>query len=285
MKLLIVGAGPTGALLSHQLRRASSSAAVTLWDKGRGVGGRMSTSRSQKVEGNHVDLGAQYLTKHSDEHNELYDELLQAGAIKLLDSALIKGGNHKADECHYSSPTGITTGFERGRATMLAPYKINLERVEYSSRYAVGLHYTKDQQDIVDKAWGNDDAVRYYYEDDVIRYISYDNRKCQAAANSMVGPSICVHSSVPFGLQHLDMEFDTVKPLVMKSFDDLIPGMPEAAEVKDTQKDKRGLIVSQSPLVLVTGDAFTGGGGNFDGCARVAKYAAKEVQAVLKANL
>lgn len=61
MRVAIVGAGMAGLSCADRLKRAGHS--VSLFDKGRGPGGRMSTKRMQTPLGEtHVDHGAQYFT-------------------------------------------------------------------------------------------------------------------------------------------------------------------------------------------------------------------------------
>ena len=94
-RLLIAGAGVTGALCSNFLTNAETRliSSVTIWDKGRGAGGRMSTSRcpggNAILSASSADLGAQYFTpveKHwdagtADVHRSIYEELLQSGKL------------------------------------------------------------------------------------------------------------------------------------------------------------------------------------------------------------
>lgn len=61
MRFAIVGAGMAGLSCADRLKRAGHG--VSLFDKGRGPGGRMSTRRMQTPLGEvHVDHGAQYFT-------------------------------------------------------------------------------------------------------------------------------------------------------------------------------------------------------------------------------
>jgi len=63
MELLVVGAGITGSLTAALLARRCQELAVglTVWDKARGAGGRMSTHRLPADPSMHVDMGAQYI--------------------------------------------------------------------------------------------------------------------------------------------------------------------------------------------------------------------------------
>ena len=65
-KLLIVGGGLTASVTSTLIRQhlPSKSIEVHVWEKSRGIGGRMNTNRSRDGKAS-VDLGAQYITKSS----------------------------------------------------------------------------------------------------------------------------------------------------------------------------------------------------------------------------
>lgn len=62
-KVLVVGSGITAAVTGALLRKqAKERISLTIWDKARGAGGRMSTSRSPGDSDCTADLGAQYIT-------------------------------------------------------------------------------------------------------------------------------------------------------------------------------------------------------------------------------
>jgi predicted NAD/FAD-dependent oxidoreductase len=64
-RLLLVGSGLTSALTCSLISKdpvLSELLNVVVWDKARGVGGRMSTTRCPTVEGNIADFGAQFIT-------------------------------------------------------------------------------------------------------------------------------------------------------------------------------------------------------------------------------
>lgn len=58
----VVGGGLTAGVSSCQLSKQLGRSNVTVWDKARGAGGRMSTSRSNGNPECKVDLGAQYIS-------------------------------------------------------------------------------------------------------------------------------------------------------------------------------------------------------------------------------
>lgn len=80
---------------------------MEMWDKGRGAGGRMSTSRARGDSGRRADLGAQYLTQHGAEGASWYEQLKNEGVIRSLSGEI--RGQHKgsSDFEHYVAPEGI----------------------------------------------------------------------------------------------------------------------------------------------------------------------------------
>lgn len=98
-RILIIGAGLTGSMLSQLLRTHPLSKAgaalqleVEVWDKSRGSGGRAGTSRISD-SGARGDLGLQYLSTSPDPYtskiNPMYDGLLEAGVIAPLGCRLV----------------------------------------------------------------------------------------------------------------------------------------------------------------------------------------------------
>ena len=62
-KALIIGAGVTGTYIGSLLaKHYGGGMAIELWDKGRGIGGRMATSRMSRESSLSCDLGAQYFS-------------------------------------------------------------------------------------------------------------------------------------------------------------------------------------------------------------------------------
>lgn len=61
-RVLIVGAGLTGSLTASLLRRKFQNIDLTVWEKSRGAGGRMTTSRCPDDPKCTVDTGAQYIS-------------------------------------------------------------------------------------------------------------------------------------------------------------------------------------------------------------------------------
>lgn len=90
-----------------------------------------------------------------------------------------------------------------------------------------------------------------------------------------VGPSLLVHTSVPFGIQHLEMDVDDVKDIIISHVNKILPDLPvpinsrcirwRYSQVSRGVEGSPGCIVlSNTPLLIACGDAFSHT--NFDGC-------------------
>ncbi|XP_069609619.1 renalase isoform X1 [Ranitomeya imitator] len=329
-RILIVGAGLTGSLCAYLLRRElANKLQLVIWDKARGAGGRMSTSRSPSNPNCIVDLGAQYITvtpDYAQKHKNFYDELVAKGICKPL-SATVEGMVMKEGSYnlvtpqgvssivkHYLSQSGADVYYERhvtqinlreGKwevfrksgspenfdivvLTMPVPQILQLqgdisklikesqrrqlETVSYSSRYALGLFYETGTQ--IDVPW----AAKYINDNPCIRFISIDNKK-RNVEFSEIGPSLVIHTSVPFGKEHLELEKEVVQPLILKQLDSILPNLPQPKYVKcqkwrysqvmEAFPDCPGQItLHREPFLLCGGDGFTHS--NFDGCTESA---------------
>ncbi|XP_069652039.1 renalase isoform X2 [Haliaeetus albicilla] len=109
-RVLVVGAGLTGSACAALLRGAALGR-VVVWDKARGAGGRMSTSRSARDAACIADLGAQYITletEGAEPRRSFYEELLSHGILKPL-TAPIEGMVVKEGSCNYVAPQGMSS--------------------------------------------------------------------------------------------------------------------------------------------------------------------------------
>ncbi|XP_061219831.1 renalase isoform X1 [Neopsephotus bourkii] len=109
-RMLVVGAGLTGGACASLLRGAGLGR-VEIWDKARGAGGRMSTSRGTRDAACTADLGAQYITfeaERSEPRRSFYEELLSHGILQQL-TAPIEGMVVKKGSCNYVAPQGISS--------------------------------------------------------------------------------------------------------------------------------------------------------------------------------
>lgn len=313
---------------------------IVVWDKARGSGGRMSTSRPPDPSSHSADLGAQYITStpaYAQSHHSFYSELLSSGVLQPLNT-LIEGLKHRDGSKDYMTPLGmcsvvkhflsesgadlffehhVTGLYRRGASwevqrktggsemfdavvlTMPVPQilqlqgdveqmlsvqqKQQLEGVQYSSRFAVALFFPPDV--VFSFPW----AARYITNNPCICYIAADSRKRNADASGR-GPSLVVHTGVPFGLEHLEKDKEDVQPLILQELHKLLPDLPEPISIKcqkwrysqvlTSVPDRPGqMTVLDRPLLVCCGDAFSHS--NFDGCVE----SALSVLGVLKASL
>ncbi|XP_063968829.1 renalase-like isoform X1 [Lytechinus pictus] len=339
-RVLIVGAGPTGALLANALRQElQQKVTIVMWDKSRGTGGRMSTSRSPDDPNCIADLGAQYLTvtpEYASQHSRYYKDLTEAGLIQPL-SGKIEGIKEKyvnPETKNYVTPKGISSivkhfiqksgasvqfehhlsrvdiqeesmgkpklsvsattasqtdsGYDAVVLTMPVPQILkqqgvtrhclekdktllaDLEAVQYSSRFALGLFYPPGV--VIDVPY----VGKYVEGNPCIRWVSVDNEK-RGIDGQTHGTSLVVHTSVPFGIKHIDIPKPDVQPIIMKHLDDIIPNLPEPSSIKcvgwrysQVSKPLAGapghVTIAEQPsyLLLAAGDGFSHS--NFDGC-------------------
>ncbi|XP_059180816.1 renalase [Centropristis striata] len=329
-RVLIVGAGLTGSLCACLLRRElQSKVHIEVWDKARGAGGRMSTSRPPDSLSHSADLGAQYVTAtsaYAQSHHSLYSELQSCGVLQPLD-APIEGLKHKDGSKDYMTPLGmgslvkhflsqsgadlslerhVTGVFLRGASwevqrtagdselfdavvlTMPVPQILQLQGdlgrllsvqqqqqldgVSYSSRFAVALFFPPDA--VFSFSWG----ARYVSSNRCICYISNEPGKRNADSPGL-GPSLVVHTSVPFGVEHLEQDKEEVQPIILKELYQLLPDLPQPISIKchkwrysqvlTSVPDCPGhMTVHDQPPLVLAGDAFVHS--NFDGCVESA---------------
>lgn len=112
-KVTVIGAGMSGAVTAALIRKhLPDSLSISVLDKGRGAGGRMSTSRGPVDCDCSVDLGAQYISatpQYYSQHQEYYSELEKLGLLRPL-TGLIEGDDrHSADSKHFSTPAGVSS--------------------------------------------------------------------------------------------------------------------------------------------------------------------------------
>ncbi|KAG9345993.1 hypothetical protein JZ751_007808 [Albula glossodonta] len=112
-RVLIVGAGLTGSLCACLLRREMpNKVKIVVWDKSRGAGGRMSTSRCPDSAECTADLGAQYISAtpyYGQIHQSFYEELLAHNVLKPL-VANVEGMMKKEEGLRdFVTPKGVSS--------------------------------------------------------------------------------------------------------------------------------------------------------------------------------
>lgn len=161
----------------------------------------------------------------------------------------------------------------------------DLGAVKYSSRYALGLFY--DTSLLSDRVFRTHWTAKYF-DDPVIRFVCWDNLK--RGYTDIDGRTLLVHTTVPFGLEHLEEEKDQVRSLILQSLERLIPGLPPATHSQmvrwrysQVHKMFPGshdcVVLSRDPLIIATGDSFSDS--NFTNCVRAVHLTAKVMSEVM----
>lgn len=102
MNIAIIGAGLAGLHLASQL---SSAHAVTVYEKARGPGGRMSTRRAAPYA---FDHGAQYFTASTQAFRDFLAPFLDDGAVATWPDAIeLSGGAVVSDKPKYAAAPGM----------------------------------------------------------------------------------------------------------------------------------------------------------------------------------
>ncbi|XP_062859258.1 renalase isoform X2 [Trichomycterus rosablanca] len=147
-----------------------------------------------------------------------------------------------------------------------------LEAVSYSSRYALGLFYKASVH--IGVPW----VAKYVTNNPCIRYIAIDDKK-RNLESKQSGPSVVVHTSVPFGTEHLEKTLEEVQPIILQELQKVMQGLPEPESIK-CQKWRYSQVTRSvadcpgqmtllsKPLLVCGGDSFTHS--NFDGCVESA---------------
>ncbi|CAF1388099.1 unnamed protein product [Didymodactylos carnosus] len=333
MKVLIVGSGITGAIVSYLLRQHyAKRIQLIVYDKGRDIGGRMSTSRSLFDSNCFCDTGAQYLTMSNHSPAKKYfQQLIDAKIIKVLDATNVIGMHQREDKQDYVVSDGISTIVRyyfdqaemdnifnsktineinvnenniqihgelvddecdalfltipvtqilqlKGKIAKIiendSQLKINLEKVQYSSRFSVSLFYDESIQTL-NIPW----HIKYIDNDDCLRYVSVDNLKRKKYSPPF---SLIAQTSVQFGAKHAENDKEVIGKQVLKHLFDLFPELPKPTETKfhkwrysqitQPYSGKPGyLILNEKPLLLLTGDGFAES--NFEACVEAATKA------------
>lgn len=154
-----------------------------------------------------------------------------------------------------------------------------LQQVQYSSRFALVLSFSKDSD------LGLDFGLKYVSDSQVVRYLSVEHHK-RSSDLSDLGPSLVVHTSVSFGSKHLESPVDQVQPIIIEELHRLLPQLPQPISIK-THKWRFSQVLTSvpgcpghmtvldKPLLVLGGDAFTHS--NFDGCVESALSVLQEL--------
>ncbi|KAI5154820.1 Renalase [Manis pentadactyla] len=192
--------------------------------------------------------------------------------------------NLRNDKWEVSKETGSPEHFDIVILTMPVPQILQLqgdivnvisecqrqqlESVSYSSRYALGLFYEAGTK--IDVPW----AGQYITSNPCVRFISNDNKK-RNIESSEIGPSLVIHTTVPFGVTYLEHSTDDVQELIFQQLENILPGLPQPIATK-CQKWRHSQVTNAAanhpghmtlhlkPFLVCGGDGFTQS--SFDGC-------------------
>ncbi|XP_067155588.1 renalase isoform X3 [Apteryx mantelli] len=266
-RVLVVGAGLTGSACAARLR-GMAPGRLEVWDKARGAGGRMSTSRSARDAACTADLGAQYLTLETGRagpRRSFYEELLSHGILEPL-TAPIEGMVVKEGSHNYMAPQGTSSV------------------VEYYLKQSAGAdvfyehHIT--QISLRDGKWEVSRKMGSPEQFDIVILTMPVPQILQLQGDIVnkspeIGPSVVVHTSVTFGHDHLDSDPAEVQQLILNHLESIVPSLPKPASIK-CQKWRYSQVTKAvpncpgqmtlhtQPLLICGGDGFTHS--NFDGC-------------------
>ncbi|XP_066205662.1 renalase isoform X2 [Saccopteryx leptura] len=267
-RVLIVGAGLTGSLCAALLRRETTCPLhLAVWDKAGDSGGRMTTTSSPHDPQSTVDLGAQYITRtprSAQIHQSFYDELLAHGILKPLTSP-IEGMVVKEGDSNFVAPQGVSSIIKHYLKESGADIcfrqcvtHINLRNDKWEVFKETGF---PEQFDIVVLTMPVPQILQL--QGDI------------ANSSSETGPSLVIHTTVPFGVTHLEHSSEEVQPLIFQELERILPGLPQPvatklqkwrySQVSNAAANYPGqMTLHVKPFLVCGGDGFTQS--NFDGC-------------------
>ncbi|XP_061856978.1 renalase isoform X6 [Colius striatus] len=278
-RVLVVGAGLTGGVCAALLRGAVLRR-VVVWDKARGAGGRMNTSRSARDAACTADLGAQYVTlgpESAESCRSLCEELVSQGILKQL-TAPIEGMVVKEGSCNYVAPQGISSV------------------VKYYLQQSAGADVFYEQHvthiSLRDGKWEVSRKMGPPEQFDIVILTIPVPQILQLQGDivkksSEIGPSVVVHTTKTFGSEHLDSDPVEVQQLILSHLERIVPSLPKPDSIKChkwrySQVTKAvpsclgQMILHTQPLLICGGDGFTCS--NFGGCIDSAVSLAESVK-------
>ncbi|XP_042647392.1 renalase isoform X3 [Tyto alba] len=219
-RVLVVGAGLTGSACAALLR-GMAPAHLVVWEKARGAGGRMSTSRSARGA---ADLGAQFVTLEPERAGprlSFYEELLSHGILKPL-TAPIEGMVVKEGSCNYVAPQGISS---------VVKYYLKQSGADVFYEHHVTRISLRDGKWEVSRKMGQMEQF------DIVILTMPVPQILQLQGDIVnkspeIGPSVVVHTTVMFGSKHLDSDPAEVQQLILSHLERIVPSLPKLASIK-----------------------------------------------------
>ncbi|XP_045295417.1 renalase isoform X13 [Leopardus geoffroyi] len=199
-RVLIVGAGLTGSLCAALLRKETPRPVhLTVWEEA-------------------GDSGAEVSFRHRvtqiNLRNDKWEVSKETGSPERFDIVVL------------TMPVPQILQLRGDIANLISEcQRQQLESVRYSSRYALGLFYEAGTK--IDVPW----AGQYITSNPCTRFISIDNRK-RNIESSEVGPSLVVHTTVPFAVTYLEHSTEDVQELIYQQLESILPGLPQPVVTK-----------------------------------------------------
>jgi len=145
---------------------------------------------------------------------------------------------------------------------------VKLKAVRYNSVFCLGVFFDVDVAEGLGIKWKS----KYFPEDPVIRYVSFDNSR---RGDSSAPTSICVQSHVSFAEKNLHKTKQEMAEPLMDALYHLLPELPPPSSLvshkwrySQTSVPFEGtpgaVLLHQSPTLIAAGDSFSHS--NFDGC-------------------
>merc|ERR1712223_635377 len=160
---------------------------------------------------------------------------------------------------------------------------VKLKAVRYNSVFCLGVFFDVDVAEGLGIKWKS----KYFPEDPVIRYVSFDNSR---RGDSSAPTSICVQSHVSFAEKNLHKTKQEMAEPLMDALYHLLPELPPPSSLvshkwrySQTSVPFEGtpgaVLLHWSPTLIAAGDSFSHS--NFDGCIASAHAANKLLKKTL----
>ncbi|KAJ7361865.1 hypothetical protein OS493_014510 [Desmophyllum pertusum] len=194
--------------------------------------------------------------------------------IKTWQVTDLKEKNSEFDTVIVTIPTPQLLNLKGSIQDFLESERSSLESVQYSSRFALALYFDRGAK--INVPW----TCKYVTEIRVCGLYPWIQERDWVKIPKMLGPSVLVHTSVPFGIQHLEMDLNDVKDLIIPYVKQILPDLPVPVNSRCIRwrysQVSRGVegspgcaVLCSSPMLIACGDAFTHT--NFDGCINSAQ--------------
>lgn len=83
-----------------------------------------------------------------------------------------------------------------------------------------------------------------------------DLPSCSCSDTSACGPALVVHTSVPFGEEHLEQDKEDVQPIILQELHRLLPDLPQPVSIK-CQKWRYSQVRSRTSVARLSAGAVT----------------------------